>query len=106
MDGFETFLAAAFVSKQVPVLVVDKKEEADFIITGTSKTEKAGWASVIMGSPGAHAWASVKIKSAKTGVMTYAYNVDKPNSRKADQSTAEACAKHIKEFIEQGQKKK
>jgi hypothetical protein len=30
----------------------------------------------------------------------FAYNVDKSNAVRANQSTAEACAKHLKEAIE------
>lgn len=100
MDGFETSLAAAFIKKKTPLSVVDDRANADFIITGSSAYHPAGWAKTLFVSPNAHASASISVKDAKTGIMVFAYNVDKANSARGNQSTAEACAKHIKEFIE------
>jgi hypothetical protein len=100
MAGFETYLSAALLKKNVPLNVVDDKAKADYIITGTSHTEKAGWAKTVFVSPAPQSDASIAVKDAKTGVLVYAYAVDKLNARHADQSTAEACAKHLKEFIE------
>lgn len=34
MDGYETYLAAAFVKKHVPLIVVTRKEKAQYIIKG------------------------------------------------------------------------
>lgn len=102
MGGFETYLAAALVKKKVPVLVVDDKSKADFILSGNSRTEEAGWAKTMFVSNRPHSTASISIKDIKNGVMLYAYNVDKSNAARGDQSTAEACAKHLKEFIEKG----
>ena len=103
MNGFETYLSAAILKKKVPVLVVDSKEGADYVLTGSSHMEKAGWAKTIFVSPNAHAEASIAIKDAKSGALAYAYNVDKQNSARGNQSTAEACAKHLKEAIEKKQ---
>ena len=99
MDGFETYLSAAILNKKVPLRVIDNKESADYIITGGSQVEKAGWAKTIFISPLPHATASIAMKDAKTGTMVFAYAVDKSNARKASQSTAEACAKHLKEAM-------
>jgi hypothetical protein len=100
MDGFDTYLSAAILKKKVPVVVVDNRAKADFIVVGSSHVDKAGWAKTIFVSPNPHAEASVSIKDAHTGNMVFAYNVDKLNAVRANQSTAEACAKHIKEAIE------
>lgn len=105
MGGFETYLSAAILNKKVPVQVVDNKANADFIISGGSKVDQAGWAKTLFVSPLPHATASIAIKSNPEGVLVFAYAVDKSNARKADQSTAEACAKHMKDFIEKGEKK-
>ena len=105
MGGFETYLSAALLNKKVPVQVVDNKANADFILSGGSKVEQAGWAKTLFISPLPHATASIALKSNPDGVLVFAYAVDKPNARKADQSTAEACAKHLKEFIEKQDKK-
>ena len=98
--GFDTSLAAAFIKKKTPISVVDDKANADLILTATNAYHPAGWAKTIFISPAAHASASISIKDAKTGVMVFAYNVDKMNSARGNQSTAEACAKHLKSFIE------
>jgi hypothetical protein len=100
MDGFDTYLSAAILKKKVPVMVVDDRTKADFIVTGGSHVDKAGWAKTIFISPNPHAEASIAIKDAHTGNLVFAYNVDKSNAVRANQSTAEACAKHLKEAIE------
>ena len=45
--GFDTFLVAALQKKKVPVTVVADKDKADFILEGTSESQKAGWAKTI-----------------------------------------------------------
>lgn len=101
MDGFENYLSAAILKKKVPILITDDKAKADYIITGTSHVEKAGWAKTIFISPKSAASASITMKDAKTGDLAFAYSVDKSNSARANQSTAEACAKHLKNAIDQ-----
>src|SRR5438270_12776902 len=44
MGGFEEDLRAAIQSKKVPVVLVTDKEQADYVIAGTSDTEKASTA--------------------------------------------------------------
>ena len=100
MEGFETYLSAAILKKKVPVMVVDDRSKADFIVTGGSHVDKAGWAKTIFVSPLPHAEASIAIKDAHSGNLVFAYNVDKANAARSNQSTAEACAKHLKEAIE------
>ena len=100
MGGFETYLSAAFLKKGVPLIITDDKTKADYIITGTSHTEKAGWAKTLFVTPAPQSDASISMKSAKTGEVVFAYAVDKFAARHADQSTAEACAKHLKNAID------
>lgn len=97
MDGFSTYLSAALLKKKVPVVVVDDRSKADFVVSGSSQVEKAGWAKTIFVSPNPHAEASIAVKDAHSGNLVWAYNVDKSNAARANQSTAEACAKHLKE---------
>lgn len=103
MDGFETYLTAAILKKQVPLIVTDDKAKADYIITGTSHVDKASWAKTIFISGAPQAGASITMKNAKTGDLAFAYSVDKFNAARANQSTAEACAKHLKQAIDQRQ---
>jgi hypothetical protein len=100
MQGFETYLTAAILKKKVPLVVVGDQTKADYILSGTSAVEKAGWAKTIFVSPSPHAQASIQIKNSKTGAIVFAYSVDKNSAVRADQSTAESCAKHMKDAIE------
>jgi hypothetical protein len=99
MGGFETYLSAAILKKKVPLIVTDDRDKADFIMTGTSHLERASWAKTIFISGAPQAGASIAIKDAHTGDLVFAYSVDKYNAARADQSTAEACAKHMKDAM-------
>ncbi len=88
------------LKKKVPLTIVDSRANADFVMTGSSHKEAAGWAKTIFVSPAPHAEASVAVKDAHTGALVFAYNVDKANAARGNQSTAEACAKHLKEAVE------
>jgi hypothetical protein len=102
MDGgFDTFLVAAIVKKQVPVTVVTNKTKADYEISGIAESDKAGWAKMLfMGSEQSTEMASVKIVELKSGDVVFGYAVHKGNSYRGKQSAAEACAKHLKNKIE------
>ena len=100
MDGFETYLSAALMKKKVPVVILDDRSKADFVVTGTSHVERASWAKTIFISGAPQAAASISIKNARSGNLVFAYSVDKFNAARASQSTAEACAKHLKDSIE------
>ena len=103
MQGFETYVIAALTKKNVPVLIVNDRTKADFEITGTSESQKAGVAKMlIMGSAQSHEEASINVSNIQSGVVVFAYEVNKGNSVHGKQSTAEACAKHLKEKIESG----
>ena len=104
--GFETYLAAGLVQKKVPLVVTVKEDTADYVITGISSTEKAGWAKMLfMGSDSSNDMASIKVVNRKTNVVAFAYAVHKGNSVRGAQSAAEACAKHLKEKMENKDKK-
>ena len=100
-DGFEKDLITAFEAKKVPLEVVAEKEKADFEISGTSESKKAGVAKVlIMGSWHSSEQASITVTNLKTGEAVWAYSVNKANSAHGKRSAAEACAKHLKNKIE------
>jgi DNA-binding transcriptional regulator LsrR (DeoR family) len=101
MDGFENDLRSAILSKKVPVVLVADKDQADYVITGISETEKAGTAKkVIMLNWHSNEQASITVADSKSGDVVFAYSVNKPSSAHGKRSTAEACAKHLKEQIE------
>jgi hypothetical protein len=99
-DDFDTYLRAAMAKKRVPLVVVESKDEADFEITGTSETHKAGKAKKILRLNWHSAeQASIAITDLLTGEVVFAYSVNKESSAHGKRSTAEACAKHIKKAL-------
>ena len=101
MGGFETYLKAAMTKKKVPLQIVEDKTQADFIITGHSESQKASTAKkVIMGNFHSNEDASINVSNVKTGEVVFAYEAHKDSSAHGQQSTAEACAKHLNEKIE------
>jgi hypothetical protein len=101
MDGFENYLAAALGKKKVQLIPVMEKDQADYVITGTSLDKKAGWAKIVfMGNVHSDNAASITMSDRKTGAIVYAYAVDKKSTMHGQQTTAEACAKHLKAHIE------
>lgn len=101
MNGYETYLAAAFQKKKVPLVIVTDKDAADFIMTGNAEHKPAGWAKVIfMGNIHSDEEASVSMVSTKTTEVVFAYAVNKKNTLHGLQTSAEACAKHLNGRIE------
>jgi hypothetical protein len=101
MDGFETYLRAAMTKKQVPLQIVEERDKADFEITGHSNSQKASTAKkVIMWDWHSTEEATINVTNIKTGVVVFAYEVHKQSSAHGKQSSAEACAKHLKEQVE------
>ena len=101
LNGYESFLVAAFVKKETPLVVVNSPEKADYQITGVSETVQAGRAKMLfLGSQQSNEQASIVMTNLKTGVAVWGYNVNKSNSYKGKQSSSEACAKHLKARIE------
>ena len=100
-QGFETYLAAAIGKKKVQLAPVMEKEQADYVISGTSLDKKAGWAKIVfMGNVHSDNSASITMSDRKTGAIVYAYAVDKKSTMHGQQTTAEACAKHLKAHME------
>jgi uncharacterized secreted protein with C-terminal beta-propeller domain len=100
-DGFDEFLKAAIEKKKVPLQIVAEKDQADFQITGKSETQKASTAKkVIMWDWRSNEQASIQIVNLKTSEVVFAYSVNKVSSAHGKKSSAEACAKHLKEKID------
>ena len=101
MGGWESDLKTALQSKKVPVEVVAERDKADYEITGTSESKKASTAKkLIMKDWHSDEQASITVTEIKSGEVVYAYSVNKQSSAHGKRSTAEACAKHLKEQIE------
>lgn len=101
MNGFEVELKKAIEKKKVPVVLVAERDQADYEITGTSDTQKASTAKkIIMKDWHSNEQASITVNDVKSGEVVFAYSVNKQSSAHGKRSTAEACAKHLKEEIE------
>jgi hypothetical protein len=101
MEGFENYLAAALQKKSVPLVPVASEQQARYVLKGTSEEKKPGWAKMVMMKQ-IHSddAASVQLIDRKSGAVVFAYSVNKKNTLHGQQTTAEACAKHLKEQIE------
>lgn len=127
MGGFETYFAAAVREKRVPVQLTLEKSSAQYFVVSTN-TE---WQGFVFGSGGSASWnhaggsaaygsaasstrgleASIMLIDARTKDVVWAYEVHKNShgallfgtfGARGQQSIAEACAKHLKEYIEKG----
>ena len=101
LNGYESFISAAIIKKETPVIVVNSADKADYTITGVSESVQAGWAKMLfLGSQQSNEQASIVMTNVKSGVVVWGYNVNKTNSYKGKQSSSEACAKHLKARID------
>jgi hypothetical protein len=100
MGGFETYVKAAIEKKKVPVVIVEQRDAARFEISGTAESEKASTAKKIIRLD----WhskeqASIRVTDIESSEVVFAYSVHKESSAHGKQSSAEACAKHLKDAI-------
>jgi hypothetical protein len=127
MGGFETYFAAAVREKKVPITLTLDKTSAEFYVVSTD-TE---WQGFVYGSGGTANFshgtgsasygssasstrgleASIMLIDAHSKDIVWAYEVHKSShgslffgtlGARGKQSIAEACAKHLKEYIEKG----
>jgi len=100
-NDFDSYFRAALKKKKVPVVIVQTRDDADFEIKGSSETQKAGAAKkIVLGSWHSDEQASISVTSIQSGEIVFAYSANKKNSAHGRQTTAEACAKHLKEVME------
>jgi hypothetical protein len=107
-SGFETYVSAALTKKHAPVTVVSDADAATFILQATPvevKTESTGskvarclflYCAGIQGEQ----TVSIQLFNPRTKATIWAYTVRKWDAN-AYQSSAEAIAKHLKQFLEE-----
>jgi hypothetical protein len=127
MSGYETYLAAAFTKKHVPLVIVADKSKADFIIQSTVDHSQPSQPTTVVnqttsvGNGGNDAFqngmerareraaqraalgstsTSISVIDPQSSVILFSYSVGKSGTNHQLQSAAEACAKHLREFIE------
>lgn len=106
VEGFETYMAAALRKKNVPLIMITDRSQADFEIVGTADKKGAGWAKkVFLGDWRATTSASLSVTNLKTGVVAYADASHRSSANKGLRSSAEKLAKYLKKKIEDDEKK-
>ncbi len=106
-NGFESYISAAFFKKHVPATIVSDKETATLILksgavatqeekSGLGKLARCAYA-LCIGIDGSQT-VSVQLMD-KDGQIVWAYSVRKIGAANY-QSSAEAIAKHLKEFLQ------
>src|SRR5260370_1855936 len=87
-------------SKKVPVEVVANRDQADYAITGTAESQKAGAAKIIiMGNWHSREEASITLSNIKSGEVVWAYSVHEEASTHRKRTSAQPSPKHLKETI-------
>jgi hypothetical protein len=108
-QGFETYLAAAFAKKNVPVDVVTDQTKATYVLRSAPvevKSESTGGKiarCLFAYCAGIEDKGNVSVQLIETTStkMLWAYSVNKQRGgSKNEQSMAEAVAKHFKEYLE------
>jgi hypothetical protein len=106
-QGFESYLAAALRKKDVPLVIVADRSQADFIIEGSADQKAAGLAKkIILGDFRKSTSASMTVTNLRTGVVAYADSSDRSSANRGLRSSAEKLAKYLKIKIEGDEKKK
>ena len=103
-QGFETYVIAALAKKKTPLLVVSKREEADFEIVGNSESQKAGWAKIIFKTGLPTVEASIQVINVKTGIVVNAVPEHGRDANFGKRSVAEYLAKKIGEKMRNDEK--
>jgi len=106
VEGFETYLAAALRKKNVPLIIVADRSQADFEIVGTADKKGGGWAKkVFLGDFRSTTSAAMSVINLKTGVVAYSDASHRGSANKGLRSSAEKLAKYLKRKIEDDEKK-
>ena len=106
IEGFESYMAAALRKKNVPLIMVTDRSQADFEIAGTADKKGAGAAKkILLGDWRSTTSASITVTNLKTGVVAYADASHRGSANKGLRSSAEKLAKYLKKKIEDDEKK-
>jgi hypothetical protein len=101
-DNFETYLAAAIMKKQVPVLIVTRQEGASFVLKASAvEIQQQSTGSKVARClfaycAGMEDRGVTSVQLLKGDIVAWSYSVNKGRGQKNRQSLAEAIAKHLK----------
>jgi hypothetical protein len=105
LNDFESYLAAALRKKNVPLVMVNDRSQADFEIVGTAESRAPKWEERIFGESRDTISASISVINIKTGVVAYADSSYREAANRGARSSAEKLAKYLKKKIEDDEKK-
>jgi hypothetical protein len=102
MEGFEKLVSQSITKQKVPVVVVNERERADFVMSGEAHLKTPGWIKGTLFST-AHGKGNISIKDARTSNEVFAYKFTRVDTDKTDyqvyEAWANACAHHLKKAM-------
>jgi hypothetical protein len=102
-EGFEVYMSAAISKKKVPIHIVEKAEDAQYVLKAARvEEEKVTTGKRLVNClfaycAGNEDKASVSVTLVREGRVVWSYAVNKGRGSKNRQSMAEAVAKHMKD---------
>jgi hypothetical protein len=99
MQGFDNYLAAAFKKKSVPLSPVINESRAAYAVQVYWPGNHAETINASLKSSHADAPPTLQLVDRKSGAVVFAYVLDKNNTWRGEQATAEVFASHVKENI-------
>ena len=101
-EGFENYLAAAFRKKNVRLLIVADRSQADFEIRDSASSHGAGFAKkLLLGDFRKSTTASIELVNLRTGVVAFADSSDRSSANRGLRSSAEKLAKYLKKRMDE-----
>jgi len=104
-DGFEHYVAAAVIKKEVPVTITTKEENADYVLRAAKvEIQQQSTGSKIARClfaycAGMEDRGVASVELAKGDEIVWSYSVNKGRGQKNRQALAEAIAKHLKDEV-------
>jgi hypothetical protein len=101
-DGFEVYVAAAMVKKDVPVRALDHEDGATYVLKAAKiETKQVGSGTKLVNCLFAYCVGNedkgnTSVQLVEAGEIKWSYSVNKGRGEKNRQSMAEAIAKHLK----------
>ena len=102
MERFDKLLSQSITKHKIPVVLVEEREKADFVMSGEAHLKTPNWIKgTLFATP--HGKGNISIKDARTGNEVFAYKFTRVDTNKTDyqvyQTWANACAGHLKKAM-------
>jgi hypothetical protein len=104
-QDFRAALLEAFRTKQIPIEIVERKEDADYVLEGDSQSTKADTRrKVLMLNWQSREQAAIALVNSRDERVVFAYAYYYDSSAHGQRSSAESCAKHLGEMLDEAKK--